>query len=316
MKSRLPPMHALAALEAFARLGNVGKAAEALGVTRSAVSHRLAMLEATLGFDVVKRSGKGVTLTPRGKRYANDVHKSLAILSGAQGDGDDTHISGVLRVSSTPGFASMWLCNHIASFHAEYPNLHLQITTHAPFDDVSGSDDVDVFVAFGNGNWPNYAVKHLYDMEFLPVCSPALLHSKGGVTKPQDLLRYPLLHLEYRNDWRYWLAENGVELPQNHVAITFSDMMLELAAAIAGQGIMIGDDVTCAGALSSGQLVAPFMDTTTRGEGYYLVSEDGDRLNPGVAAFTRWIDALIASVGALPRSRRWQTSSRQERASE
>jgi len=223
----------------------------------------------------------------------------------------------VLRISSTPGFASMWLCNHIAAFHAEYPNLHVEITTHAPFDDVSASDDVDVFIAFGNGNWPNHAVHHLYDVEFLPVCSPALLHSKGGVTKPVDLLRYPLLYLEYRNDWRSWLTENGVELPENHVAITFSDMMLQIAAAIAGQGIMIGDDVTCAGALASGQLVAPFLATTKPGEGYYLVSEDSDRANPAFAAFARWMDALIASTGSLPRGRRaGSTLLRQEQLTE
>jgi len=67
-KSRIPPLHALQALEAFARLGTVWEAAEDLGITRSAVSHRLAMLESSLGFELAARSGKGVALTPRGKR--------------------------------------------------------------------------------------------------------------------------------------------------------------------------------------------------------------------------------------------------------
>jgi LysR family glycine cleavage system transcriptional activator len=50
MKSRVPPMHTLLALDALARLGTVWEAAEELGITRSAVSHRLAMLETILGF--------------------------------------------------------------------------------------------------------------------------------------------------------------------------------------------------------------------------------------------------------------------------
>src|SRR5271170_5065399 len=83
MKSRIPPMHTLRALDAFARLGTVWEAAEDLGLTRSAVSHRLATLETILGFEVASRSGKGIALTPRGKRYAQDVQRSLALLAGA-----------------------------------------------------------------------------------------------------------------------------------------------------------------------------------------------------------------------------------------
>ncbi len=60
----------------FARFGTHWEAAEHLGITLSAVSHRLAMLEQVLGFDVAVRSGKGVALTPRGRRYAGDVRKS------------------------------------------------------------------------------------------------------------------------------------------------------------------------------------------------------------------------------------------------
>ena len=71
MKTQIPPIQALRALDAFARLGTVWEAAEDLGITRSAVSHRLAMLETMLGFEVASRSGRGVALTPRGRRYAS-----------------------------------------------------------------------------------------------------------------------------------------------------------------------------------------------------------------------------------------------------
>jgi LysR family transcriptional regulator, glycine cleavage system transcriptional activator len=82
---RLPPAHALTAIDAVASLGSLVKAAEYLGITRSAVSHRLALLENALGFDVVKRCGRnGIKLTPRGRRYAEGVHKALAILCEAQ----------------------------------------------------------------------------------------------------------------------------------------------------------------------------------------------------------------------------------------
>lgn len=82
---RLPPAHALAAIDAVACLGSLAKAADYLGITRSAVSHRLALLENALGFEVVRRRGrKGIVLTPQGKRYAESVRKALDILSDTQ----------------------------------------------------------------------------------------------------------------------------------------------------------------------------------------------------------------------------------------
>jgi len=292
----VPPMHALTALDAFARLGSVWQAAEELGVTRSAVSHRLAMLEQVLGFEVVVRAGKGVALTARGKRYAQDVHKSLALLADAQDEDSSAPIDGALRISSTAGFASMWLCNHIGALYADYPDLRLEIVTGRALDEVSASD-IDLYIVFGDGHWPKHSVRHLYDVEFLPMCSPALLRMQGGLARAADALNFPLLHLRTWDDWSHWLAANGIAFPQRNVGITFSDMMMVQSAAIAGQGIMMGDEVTCGGALAAGELVAPFPVKIKSPNGYYLVRDRRKRASPAVLAFTRWLDALIARIG-------------------
>lgn len=296
MKARIPPIHALRALDAFARLGTVWEAAEELGITRSAVSHRLAMLETIVGFEVASRSGKGIALTPRGKRYAHDVKRSLALLAEAHEEGSSKPVEGSLRISSTAGFASMWLCNHIASFQAEYPNLCLQIITSRELGEATDRD-VDLFIAFGDGNWPKHTVQHLYDVEFLPMCSPALQNMQGGLNQPADVLRFPLLHLQQWDDWREWLAVSGIEFPQRGAGIIFSDMMLVQTAAIAGQGIMMGDEITCAGALAIGQLVSPFSTKIKSRGGYYLVRSRQRRLNPAIIAFTRWLNALFMRIG-------------------
>jgi LysR family glycine cleavage system transcriptional activator len=296
MKSQIPPMHALRALDAFARLGTVWEAAEDLGITRSAVSHRLAMLETILGFEVAGRSGKGIALTPRGKRYAHDVHRSLALLADAHVEGSSKPVEGSLVVSSTAGFASMWLCNHIGSFHAEYPNLALHIVTSRELDEAT-DHEVDLFIAFGKGNWPKHTVQHLYDVQYLPMCSPALQNIQGGLNRPVDVLRYPLLHIQQRDDWRQWLAAGGIEFPRRGAGITFSDMMLAQTAAIAGQGIMMGDEITCAGALAAGQLVSPFSTKIEASGGYYLLRSRQKRPNPAMLAFTRWLNALFIQVG-------------------
>jgi LysR family glycine cleavage system transcriptional activator len=295
-KSRIPPLHALQALDAFARLGTVWEAAEELGITRSAVSHRLSVLESALGFELAARSGKGVSLTPRGRRYADDVRKSLALLAEAHEDGAGKPIEGELCIFSTPGFASMWLCNHIASFHEQYPSLALQIVTGGELDAAS-ERDADLHIVFGDGNWPRHTVQHLYDVEFLPLCSPALQNMQGGLNQAADVLRHPLLHLRQTDEWRQWLAAGGLDLNRTRPGVIFSDLMLVQTAAIAGQGIMMGDEITCAGALAAGQLVAPFSTKIKARGGYYLLRSRQRRPNPGMLAFTRWLNALFMRVG-------------------
>jgi len=288
-------MHALVALDALARLGTVWEAAEELGITRSGVSHRLAMLEGILGFDLATRAGTGVVLTPRGKCYAEQVRRSLILLANAQEERANRDIEGVLRVSSTAGFSSMWLCKHIASFHAEHPNIWLQIVTASELDDVTNSE-ADLFIAFGDGNWPKHLVKHLYDVAYTPMCSPALLNAQGGLHQPADVLRFPLLMRRW-DDWRRWLAISSVEIPKLSAGIGFSDMILVQTAAIAGQGIMLGDETTCAGALANGQLASPYPATIDSQRGYYLVRDRHKRASPATLAFIRWLSALLTRIG-------------------
>jgi LysR family glycine cleavage system transcriptional activator len=303
-KQRLPPLHALQALDAFARLGTVWEAAEELGITRSAVSHRLSLLESALGFELAARSGKGVALTPRGRRYAEEVRKSLALLAEAHGGRDGKPIEGELCISSTPGFASMWLCNHVASFHEQYPNLTLRIITTGELDAAS-ERGADLFIVYGDGNWPHHTVQHLYDVEFLPMCSPALKNMYGGLNRPADVRRYPMLHLRQTDEWREWLAASDLDLPRGPAGVIFSDLMLVQTAAIAGQGIMMGDEITCAGALASGQLVAPFSAKVRARGSYYLLRIRQRRPNPAMLAFTRWLNALFMRVGTELRGGRF-----------
>jgi LysR family glycine cleavage system transcriptional activator len=303
-RSRIPPLHALQALDAFARLGTVWEAAEDLGITRSAVSHRLGVLESALGFELAARSGKGVALTPRGKRYAEDVRKSLALLAEAHEERAGKPVEGELCISSTPGFASMWLCNHIGSFHEQYPDLTLQIVTGSELDEASNRD-ADLYIVFGDGNWPRHTVQHLYDVEFLPLCSPALENMHGGLNQPADVRRHPLLHLRQTDEWRQWLEACGCDLPGVRSGVIFSDLMLVQTAAISGQGIMMGDEITCAGALAAGQLVAPFSTRIKARGGYYLLRSRQRRLNPAMLAFTRWLNALFMRIGTELRGGRF-----------
>lgn len=297
---RVPSTQALRALEAFARHGSVWRAAEELNLTRSAVSHQLRFLEQDLGFDILKRAGKGVSLTPQGQRYAADVRKALALLGDAAVQYGDKGVRGSLTISCTPGFASLWLCTHVAEFKQLYPDVALRVVTPPRLDDVS-SPGVDAFIAYGAGEWPRCAVELLSEVEFTPLCSPVLLNQIGGLNEPADISRTLLLHLDDEDDWRRWFNAAGLAASSLDQGVVFSDMNLVLAAASAGQGIAMGDELTCRQALDTGRLIRPFDLAIRSSRAYYLVMEHHRVANPATLVFSEWLRSRLAQTARILR---------------
>jgi LysR family glycine cleavage system transcriptional activator len=293
--TRIPSIQALRALDAFARQGSVWKAAEEVGLTRSAVSHQLRLLERDLGFELLRRVGKGVGLTARGRRYVNSVRKALALIGEAAMAGEESGVSGPFVISCTPGFASLWLCTHIGEFFARYPDVAIRLLTPRRLDEAA-NPEADVFIAFGDGNWPNRTVELLSEVSFAPLCSPVLLNRAGGFSAPADLLKVPLLHLAAFDDWSRWFALAGVELPDPEAGIIFSDMNLLLAATAAGQGVALGDALTCGRSLAEGTLVRPFDLAFRSTRAYYLVMEPQKAESAVARAFTEWLHNRLAET--------------------
>jgi LysR family glycine cleavage system transcriptional activator len=297
---RLPSTQALRALDAFARHGSIWQAAEELNLTRSAVSHQLRFLERDLGFDLLQRDGKGVMLTPQGKRYAADVRKALTLIGDAAVQYGDRGIRGSLTISCTPGFASFWLCTHVAEFKELYPDVALRIVTPPRLDDVS-NPDVDAFIAYGHGDWPRCSVELLSAVEFTPLCSPVLLNQIGGLNMPSDVGRSILLHLDDNDDWTRWLAAAGVAAIDLGQGVVFSDMNLVLAAAMASQGIAMGDELTCRQALDTGRLVRPFDLAIRAARAYYFVIDDRRGGNAAVLALSDWMKMRLVQTAPVMR---------------
>ena len=290
--ARIPSTQALRALECFARHGTVWQAADELHLTRSAVSHQLRLLERDLGFQLVNRIGTRIELTLQGQGYANDIRHALAAISGSASRYAGRGISGVLSVSCPPGFAATWLCTKIGGFHTAYPDVQLSLVTPRRLDDVS-NPDVDLFIAFGMVNTPGQNAQLLKEVEFTPLCSPALLNRLGGLAEPADLLRTNLLHLQDRTDWLDWFRLAGLPEEGARGGIIFSDMNLAYAAVIASQGITLGDEFICHEAMASGLLVRPFDLAIRSPRSYMLVVPPEKSGNPAVDAFCEWLHAEL-----------------------
>ena len=291
---RFPSMTALRALDAVARLGSVSVAARELNLTRSAISHQISKLEECVGFALTERIGRGIGLTYQGERYAREVHGILLNLLDAGQPVNDQEVSGRLCVSCAPGFATYWLCHHIGAFLRQYPQVQLQLISPKSPDDTHNSN-VDLFIAYGIGDWPEMEVEEIVALRFFPVCSPRLINALGGLKSPQELSDYPLLHMTDYSDWRIWLTAAGATGVNAMSGILFSDAHCAQSACIAGQGIAIGDNLISGDALSKGLLVRPFDITIDLHRGYYLATDPQKAERRVVRAFSNWVKTQLQS---------------------
>ena len=99
---QLPPLNALRAFEATARLMSLSKAGDELHVTHAAISHQIKHLETWLGRKLLQKSGRGITLTAAGGEYYRAVSGSLAAIAHATGNMRRDHDMRAITVGFIP----------------------------------------------------------------------------------------------------------------------------------------------------------------------------------------------------------------------
>lgn len=157
---RLPPMQALRAFDAVARLGTVNAAAEELHLTHGAISHQIHALEDFIGTSLIDRKGRRQTLTELGRIYAYQVRQTLDALAEVTADLRTKNPSGVLRVSVLPSFAQGWLVPRLTDWLKRYPDIRLHIDGTMSFSDFAAGD-CDCAIRFGHGQWTDLEVHRI-----------------------------------------------------------------------------------------------------------------------------------------------------------
>ncbi len=276
----LPSISALNALSALARTGSVRGAASEVHLSQSAVSHKLKVLEAQLGFSLTETKGRGVTLTGEARRYLAAIRPALAILHEAHSGLDQA--KGSLEVAVASGFAATWLAPRLSDFLNRYPAVSLKLRSVAAGEEIPNCDLSVVFT-----DRPSAGSTPLFDVTFFPVCSPDFLHRYG----PLSLSRITsdmLLHLETYADWRQWLDMKGATLDLERRGLIFTGILAMYASAEAGMGLCLGDPVTSDRALRSGRLVRPFEDEIPARSSYWITPSPGGLTAPATA-FAEWL---------------------------
>lgn len=283
-------LNGLRAVETVARTGSLQKAAAELGVSASAVSQQIGRTEKQLGKPVFTRTPAGLVLTEFGKQFTARLSTGFGELSRAVALAREEQLC-TLVISVAPAFASRWLVPRISRFFALHPEILLRIDASARLADLDRSD-IDLAIRMGDGSWPNVHADLLLDQEIFPVCAPSIARQLGSI---DDLAKVAVLtDTGSMIAWDRWFDAAGVAPVTPKRGAAFTDPMLCLDAAIAGQGVMLAWQLLAADALADGRLMAPFGVTAASGLGYYLATPASVRDSRKVAAFRKWVKEEIA----------------------
>jgi LysR family glycine cleavage system transcriptional activator len=294
MRRSLPPLNALRSFDAAARHQSFTRAAEELCVSQGAVSHQVKALEVELGLQLFKRERNGLVITEAGRDYLGVVREVFDQLELATDRLLQRQRSGTITVSTSPDFAAKWLVSRLGRFAEAYPELELKLAALMHRVDFA-REDVDLAIRHGDGQWPELDAVNLSAEELFPVCSPSLMTARGGLHKPEDVLKFPLLHLDDRRDWSRWLVAAGHSGEgQLHGPILNHASML-IDAAIDGQGIALARTVLAASDLLTGRLVRPFRAAIPLRNTYWIVCPKATRSLPKIVAFREWLLEEVAA---------------------
>lgn len=290
---RLPPLDRLTVFDAAARHLSFTRAAAERFLTQSAVSRQIAALEEDLGVPLFRRRHRALDLTDDGRRLADAVAVALAGLRDTVAAIRAPQRREVLALTTTPGLASLWLIPRLAGFLATYPGADVRIdATHEKR--ALSAEGFDIAVRYarigGSEGTP------MFEESVQPVCAPALL-ARGAVPlrTPADLRAHTLLQVATPGangmpiEWQSWLQAAGAGGVEPAAMLTFTHYDNAVAAAVDGQGVVLGRRPLVDRLLRQRRLVAPFHGQTSSARGYFLVVEPAAAHKPAVQALAAWL---------------------------
>jgi DNA-binding transcriptional LysR family regulator len=292
MQRALPPLDLVRGFDAAARHLSFTKAAAELFLTQSAISRQIKSLEEHLGVALFQRRHRALVLTEAGRHFHQAAGDALRLLQEAA-----VRIRGGaarrLTLSTTIGFASLWLIPRLNDFRARYPDIDIRIDANNRLIDLA-RDEVEVAIRYCTPDLAPAGAQRLFGEQVIVVCSPRLA-DKPGLATPTDLARHVLLHYERPDgiapwsSWEVWLEVQGAPglKPAGSVGFTAFDHLMQ--AAIDGQGVALAPTPLVRRLLADGKLVAPLKAVTGSARAYYLLVDPGAAARPHVRRFVEWM---------------------------
>ena len=289
MSRDLPPLNALRAFEAVARLDSVSRAAGELHVTHGAVSRQLRVLEEALGTALFVRQGRGLALTPAGRQLREATEAAFDPLRTRWAELRRRQDQAPLVLGCPGSVLARWMIPRLERLALEQPGLklHLSASESAPDAQLTG---LDAALLIADGPWPaGWQVHELAPERIGPVISPRHpLFERLRSAGPESLSSMPVLHTASRPQaWSEWARRARVDAAALQMGTGFDHLYYLLEAAVAGLGVAIAPEPLVAEDLASGRLASPwgFVETDAR----WVLCAPRGRENRNIAPLAEWL---------------------------
>ena len=289
-----------AELKAFVAVvdrSSFAKAADHLGLSRSALSQTIRQLESRLGVRLLNRTTRSVSPTEPGRRLHERMAPMLREMDAAVAEAVDTrtHASGTLRINTLSMAAKRLIAPRLGRFARAHPDVVLDIVIDDTLSDIAG-EGFDAGIRVGNRLQKDMvAVRMTPDVELLAVASPEYLARHGEPRTPADLSRHACINWRFPGSgriagWEFSKKGKTVEFfGEGSVISNHQDIIVP--AALQGLGILYAyNDDDIVEALRDGRLRRVLADWSPTVPGLYLYYSSRRHMLPGLRAF---IDCML-----------------------
>lgn len=286
--------------DALMSAGSLSAVALRLGVTPSAASKRLILLEKRLGMTLVNRSTRRMSPTAEGLVYLDHARSILAQIEALdrQMFTLKSQPEGLIRVNATLGFGRSYIQPLLSRFIKKYPAITIQLFL-TPFPPPVSDNAFDLSIQFGKPPQRNVRTRLLAQNRRLLVASAAYLARAGRPLVPQDLLKHNCIVIKQDElPYSEWILSNGKstdKVPISGNLIT-NDGYVGVQWALDGHGVVMRAQWDVARYMRSGRLVQVLPNYSTPNADIYAVYREQPHTT---ARMTLLLDFLSRSFGTL-----------------
>ena len=239
--------------------GSISRAAEALGISVSAASRYLMMLEERLNIRLVNRTTRQLSLTGEGEIFCERCRDLLGGMKEAEASISEAarNPTGLLRIQASLSFCLLHLTPLIPAFTEQYPRIRVEIVAANRYHDII-ENGIDVAVRTRRVEADSQiTIRRLAQTRRLLAAAPSYLERHGIPERPEDLARHRLILYTLADNWselRFKKETETITVPVNG-ALNANDGQLIRTAALDGLGILAQPTYIIQGDLAAGRLV-------------------------------------------------------------
>lgn len=282
--------------------GGFAPAARALGLQKSRLSRRIALLEGRLGVRLLQRSSRRFSVTEVGQEYYRRCLAMLAEAESAQAVIDNARSTpqGLIRMACAPGLLAYRFGEAIAHFLAAHPKVEMQLKAiNRQVDPIGEGFDVAVRSGLPATEPATLMTRKLGEVSQCLVAAPALMDGQPPPDTPADLARFPSLdfspldpeHPQGRHEWRVERGDGAVASVPHRPRLITDDLFALHAAALAAIGVAQLPSLVVEADLKTGKLVELLPAWRLKNDAVHAVFPSRRGLLPSIRAL---LDSLAA----------------------